>query len=605
VDRSYQRQIQLHTRAERSHGNTTMYVRTIRVPSTSGAINEYVRVVEAFRENGKVKQRTIADLGRKDLLLAVLPQLERLLKGVPKLDGQPEDDIDILDAATWGPVLAVRALFEALGLWHFLDQFNDEERDKVPFADRAFVLIANRLVRPSSEHGLARWLETDFVCDRLGRRFMPQWKTFKRVRVNFQQLHGWYRTLDRLERHKNAIEVCLYERLRDLFSIKPDLVFYDITSTYFEGAGPEELAKHGYSRDQSRRNVQVIVGVVMVAGWPITHHIWQGNRRDATTVIEVLRDLKERFDFQRVVFVGDRGMVSEDNLKEVIEQGQGYLLGVRRRQNPELSGWLEKLKAPKWIECPVGITASEQEAPPRTRVQEVPSGEEGKRVFVIDSDERRAYEQRLRGRSMEKTRLRLEKLQKRVAEGKLKKPEAIGAAAARALSRHHGDRYYRWSLNKGVFTFEEHPVRLPREKQLEGKYVLMSSEKDVTAQQAVAQYKELMELERGFRSMKDVLAMRPIYHRVEPRVRAHIFVATLALLLQRLLERRLREAKVNLSAEEAMQTLETIRVVQFRLDAQEVRQGVSIGSPRARRVLKALGLRQLRPPVPPTVETLM
>jgi len=582
-----------------------MYVRTIRVPSSNGSVNEYLRIVEAFRDNGKVKQRTIADLGRKDVLLAVLPQLERLLKGIPKVDGEPEDDITVLEAATWGPVLAVRALFEELGLWRILDQFTDEERDKVPFADRAFVLIANRLVCPCSEHGLARWLETDFVCDRQGRRFVPQWKAYRRVRVDFQQLHSWYRTLDRLERAKNAIEVALYERLRDLFALKPDLIFYDITSTYFEGSGPEELAQHGYSRDQRRRNVQVIVGVVMVAGWPITHHIWEGNRRDASTVLEVLRDLKERFDFQRVVFVGDRGMVSEDNVQDIIEQKQGYLVGVRRRQNPELSGWLEKLQASQWVDCPVGISASEQETPPRTRVQEVPSGEKGKRVFVIDSEERRAYEQRMRQRSMEKTRLRLEKLQKRVAAGKLTKPEAIGAAAARALSRHHGDRYYRWHLTNGVFRFEEHPVRLRREEQLEGKYVLTTSEKNFTAQQAVEQYKELMELERGFRSLKDVLALRPIYHRVEPRVRAHIFVAALALLVQRLLERRLRETKAGMSAAEALQALETIRVVKFHLEGQPVRQGVSVGSPRARQVLKALNVRQLRPPMPPGPETVV
>src|SRR5712691_2424682 len=233
---------------------TAMYVRTIRVPSSNGTTNEYLRVVEAFRENGKVKQRTIADLGRKDLLRAVLPQLERILKGIPQLDGEPEDDIVVLEAATWGPVLAVRTLGEELGLWNILDQFNDEDRDKVPFADRALVLIANRLVRPSSEHGLARWLETDFVCDREGRRFVPRWRTYHRVRVDFQQLHAWYRTLDRLVRAKNTIEVALYQRLRDLFSIKPDLIFYDITSTYFEGAGPEELARHGHSRDQKRRN---------------------------------------------------------------------------------------------------------------------------------------------------------------------------------------------------------------------------------------------------------------------------------------------------------------------------------------------------------------
>src|SRR5712691_44168 len=100
---------------------TAMYVRTIRVPSSNGTTNEYVRVVEAYRENGKVKQRTIADLGRKDLLLALLPQLERVLKGTPKLEEEPEGDIAILHADTWGPVLVVRTLFDELGLWQILD----------------------------------------------------------------------------------------------------------------------------------------------------------------------------------------------------------------------------------------------------------------------------------------------------------------------------------------------------------------------------------------------------------------------------------------------------------------------------------------------------
>jgi transposase len=580
-----------------------MYVRSVKVPSSNGTTNEYVRVVEAYREQGKVKQRTVADLGRKDVLCAVLPKLERVLKGAAPLEGEPEDDITILQAYTWGPVLVVRALFDELGLWHILDEQPSKARGKVSLSDRAFVLVANRLIRPKSEHGLARWLETDFVCDRRGRRFVPQWKAWKRVRVDFRQLHAWYRTLDWLRRAKDKIEVGLYHRLRDLFTIKPDLVLYDITSTYFEGAGPEELAQHGYSRDQRRRNVQVIVGVVMVAGWPITHHVWEGKRRDATTVMEVLRDLKKRFAFQRVIFVGDRGMVSADNLEWLVEQGHGYLVGVRRRQNPELSAWLQKLKPNRWLDCPLGRTAAEHQPPLRTRVQEVRLGDPDRRVFVIDSDERRAYEQRLRERSMEKTRLRLQKLQKRVAAGRLKNPEAIGAAAARALFRHHGDRYYTWQFRNGAFTFQEHPVRLQREKELEGKYVLQSSERDLTPAGAVQQYKELMEVERGFRSLKDVLAMRPIYHQVAPRVKAHIFVAALALLLQRLLERRLARANLSLSAVEAMEAMETVRLVQFRLNGQPARYGVSTGSPRARQVLKALGINQLRPPPPPCQET--
>ena len=109
--------------------------------------------------------------------------------------------------------------------------------------------------------------------------------------------------------------MALYHRLRDLFSLKPELVLYDMTSTYFEGAGPHDFAKHGYSRDGKPQNVQVVVGVVMVAGWPIAHHVWAGNRIDHSTVQEVIRDLRQRFAFSRLVFVGDRGMVTDENIE--------------------------------------------------------------------------------------------------------------------------------------------------------------------------------------------------------------------------------------------------------------------------------------------------
>src|SRR5262249_41650190 len=183
--------------------------------------------------------------------------------------------------------------------------------------DRASALAATRLIAPASEHGLAGWLETDFVCDRKGRRFLPHWHRRRRVRVHPRQLDAWYRTLDRLLKAKDRIEVALYHRLRDLFSFQPDLVLYDITSTYFEGSGADDFAEHGYSRDGKPHNAQVIVGVVMVAGWPIAHHVWAGNRIDHPTVQEVIRDLRQRFAFGRLVFVGDRGMVTEANLEAI------------------------------------------------------------------------------------------------------------------------------------------------------------------------------------------------------------------------------------------------------------------------------------------------
>jgi transposase len=578
-----------------------MYLRTVKVPSSNGTINEYVRVVESYRQDGKVKQRTIADLGRRDVLTALMPQLQRLLSGQPLPAGETASDIDVVEATTWGPVLVVRSLFEQLGLWQVFDELLGKAKGPV-FTDRAFVLIANRLIRPSSEHGLARWLETDFVCDRQGRRFVPHWHRRGRVKVHHRQLGAWYRTLDQLVAIKERLEVWLYQRLRDLFSLQPDLVLFDITSTYFEGAGPKDFAKHGYSRDGKPQNVQVVVGLVLVAGWPIAHYVWQGNQLDVSAVQGVIVDLMTRFQFRRIIFVGDRGMVSEDNLAAIRRDGHGYLVGLKRRRNAQLDAWLRTLDDTKWVECPMGINAREHKTnPPRTRVQEVASGTPDQRVFVIDSDERRQYEQSKRQQAMERTRLKLQSVQARVAKGTLTDPAQIGAAAERALRAHQGYRYYAWEIRDGAFVFFEHPVHLACEKRLEGKYVIASSEKNLDGQAAVALYKQLTEVERSFRYLKDILAMRPIYHQVETRVRAHIFVAALALLLQTLLERRLQEAKVDLSAPEAFQAVATIHHVTFRVN-QEHRYGVSAASARAHQVLNALNITALRPPTPPAEE---
>src|SRR3989440_4400594 len=454
-----------------------MYPRTVKVRSSSGTVNEYVRVVEAYREGGKVKQRVVADLGRKDLLVEVLPKLRRLLSG--DAGSEPGDSAEprVADASTWGPVLVVRALFDQLGVWAILDRSLGRAKG-VPFAARAFVLVATRLIAPASEHGLAGWLEPDFVCARKGRRFVPHWHRRRRVRIHPRQLDAWYRTLDQLVAAKDRIEVALYHRLRDLFSLKPDLVLYDITSTYFEGAGPHEFAKHGYSRDGKSQNVQVVVGVVMVAGWPIAHHVWAGNRIDHSTVQEVISDLRKRFEFGRLVFVGDRGMVTDENIESITKDEHGFLVGIKRRRNAKLDAWLDAVDDTKWIDCPGGINTRERKThPPRTRAQEVPSGDPDVRVIVIDSDERRGYEQAKREQAMERARQKLEKLKGRVASGDLKRPEKIGAAVERIMQRYPGYRYFDWKLNGGALEFSESETHLGREKKIEGKYVIMTSEK--------------------------------------------------------------------------------------------------------------------------------
>ena len=165
-------------------------------------------------------------------------------------------------------------------------------------------------------------------------------------------------------------------------------------------------------------------------------------------------------------------------------------------------------------------------------------------MFVVHSDERLTFERAQPIKSMSRVRADLEALAQRIAKGQLKAPEKIGAAAASILACNHGYRYYGWSYKDGVFSFFDHPVNFTREQ--------AHGEPDLSPIEAVQLYKELSEAERTFANLKDVIEMRPIYHRTAERVEAHIFVAALAFLIRRVIEKKLKAAGLDLSATQAL-----------------------------------------------------
>jgi len=452
-----------------------MFLRSVKAPKGG---HEYLRLVESVREGHKVKQRVMAHLGRKDQLAPHLDALIRLLQDETQSPRWvPIEDVSAPRASTWGPILVARHLFQELALGTILDEGGLLRRHGQPLSERIFPLLANRLTRPGSEHALAQWLEDYFVCNAEGSRWMPVWKQSRRVKVSFEQLRLWYQSLDDLRTQKSRVEKQVLLELRNLFSMRPDLAFYDITSTYFEGAGPAELGRFGYSRDGKPRNRQIVIGVVMMDGWPVAHHVFAGNRLDQTTVNEVVQDLNQRFQLNRVVFVGDRGMMTIGTVKQLRQRQQGYLLGLQRRNRKDTFDYIQQAELrSNWQLCPVGIAAAERSVVPQTRVVEVAGKEPGVRVFVVHSEERQQWERSMRELAMARVCQELQALQAQVEKGELKEPDKIGAAAAHKLARHHGHRYFAWELREGKFRFFEHPVNLPREKALEGKYVIQSEE---------------------------------------------------------------------------------------------------------------------------------
>ena len=407
----------------------------------------------------------------------------------------------------------------------------------------------------------------------------------RRVRVQWRQLKKWYRTLDALQEKKKEIEKEVYLRVRDLFSEKVDLVFYDVTSIYFERREPkEELRRHGYSRDGKQREVQVLLGMVMVGGFPIAGHVFRGNEADVTTLREVVEDIRERFGIKEVILVGDRGMMSEENVKFLGSiGGWHYLMGHRGRNSEDAERWLEKV-GERWENCGR-----------KTRVQEVESGREGVRVFIAESEERKKYEEEQRKRTMERARRELRRIEEAVKKGQLREAGKIGVRVGVVMKENKGRRYFSYKIGEGQFEYFEDEEKIKREKEREGRYILITDHPVLSGVEAVVRYKELSEVENGFRNLKDVIEGRPVYHRRDERVKGHLFVAQMALMLLSRLRQHLERAGVYLSVEGAMEATKAVGIAELRVCGEK---HLVVSNPKgdAKRVLKAVGIVDRYPP---------
>ena len=510
--------------------------------------------------------------------------LIRVLSGAPALATRTASGpVHATGAWDWGPMLVARTLWRELALDTVLTAQGGRSRaDGRALAERALVAGGQPLVRaderarPGAVAGDR--LRSAISRDGAGRPpggTTPERRASRQPRVrveHYRQLKQWYRTLDQLHARQPAIEQALYLRLRDLFSLKVDLVFYDLTSTYFEGHGPPQAA-HGHSRDGKPRNRQVLVGVVMVDRVADRAPRLPGQR---SRCHDGAAGPRGYFLFGAALRAAPRGV------RRGPRDGHGgqhpaparARAGLRRPAPASPArGRLPVHRARHRSVAGVsgGTDGPRESRAPTTQVQEVASEQPGVRIFVVQSDERLAYERTQREQAMARVRAQLEALERRVAAGRLTDAAKIGAAAARILTRWHGSRYYDWAYTAGVALLRaplqfEHPVNLTREAAYEGKYVIQTEEPQLTPVEAVQIYKELSEVERAFANLKDVIELRPDLspHRTR-ETRPTSSSAALAFLLHRTLEKKLKAAGLDVSATEALRVLRTVRLVEFTL----------------------------------------
>jgi transposase len=559
-----------------------MYLRTT-TRKHRGQTYRYVHIVESVWQKGRSRQKTVLTLGRES---QIDPKRLRQIQALwGKLAGDdPAERLEGLDLGAvryFGQVVVLQHLWEELGLDRLLKGRIKERGISVPVELLVRVMVFNRLIAPRSKLALSRWIH---------RLYLPEL---------FEQripLHHFYRALDYVQKEKQRIEVALFSRLTDLFSLKLSLVFYDLTSTWFEGDCCP-LAEYGYSRDKRFDEKQIVLGLLTtVEGLPIAHQVWNGKRVDVTTVRQMTERLGERFDIGETIFVGDCGMLSAENLQALTRAGYRYILGLKSRSKEARALIAPGDGAP-------GLDSYTVVEKDKLLAREV-QGADGLRYIVCHSFERAKVDQAQRRRQIETTTSKLQRLEADLESGRVIDGEDLQRRLATIFGRKHVRRYFHWSAEtkegRATLSWSLDTESLAYEELREGKWVI-KTDTSLSVVEVIRQYKNLQRVENAFDDMKHLLMLRPIRHYAPPRVEAHVLICVLAYLLARVLELRLAEAGLTrtdqisrqrqtypMTAGRALDLLEDVKAVEIHLDGQWLDHVTQI-SPQARSILKALG----------------
>jgi hypothetical protein len=449
---------------------------------------------ESFRENGRVRKRTLANLS--DWPTTLVEGFRTLLKGGVAV---AEEGIAIRRALPHGHAAAVLGTIRAIGLDRLLGKPTDKR-----LAPLTIALIASRLVSPASKLATARDLAADTACSSLGR--LLQLGAVDEVEL--------YRALDWLGARQAAIEGALARRhLKD-----GALVLYDVSSSWLEGRCCE-LARFGYSRDGKKGKLQIVYGLLCAAdGCPVAVEVFEGNTADPMTLSAQIDKLKERFGLSRVVLVGDRGMITSARIRDELR--------------PAGLDWITALRAPQ-IRALVDAGAFQLSLFDERDLAEITAPDfPGERLVVCRNPLLAEERTRKREDLLHATEAALTKLADQIARGTGPTgQDKIARGVGRIENRYKLAKLFDITVAEDGFTFGRNHARIADEARLDGFYVIRTSVEDkaLAAENVVGAYKSLARVERAFRSLKTVdLHLRPIHHWLAPRVRAHVFLCMLA-----------------------------------------------------------------------------
>lgn len=448
---------------------------------------------ESYREDGKVKTRTLANLS--SLPAHAIEALRRALRDEPLV--APSDAFKITSTRHHGHVVAVQTAMRRLGLDKILGSQPSRERDLV------MAMIAGRILAAGSKLKLTRWWETSTLPETFG--------------VSDASEDDLYAAMDWLLQRQPAIEKRLAGR-----HLEPcALVLYDLTSTWYEGSTCP-LAKRGYSRDGRKGSLQINFGLLTDGrGCPVSVSVYDGSTGDSKTVMDQVERLRKNFNLDMVVFVGDRGMITQMHIDTFKERG-----GIE---------WITALKSPRIRRLREDDKLQLGLFDDRNLFELTSPEYPGERLVACRNPELAKLRAHKREELLTATTAALEKVKTSVVSGRLRGKAQIGIRIGRVINKYKVAKHFKVKITERTMTFAIDQAKVDAESVLDGIYVIRTSvEADaMTAEDAVRNYKRLSRVERAFRTTKTIdLHVRPIFHRTEERVRAHIFLCMLAYYLE-------------------------------------------------------------------------
>ena len=472
----------------------------------------WLKTIEVFNEQGEVEQLKLfpshLEVPEDD------PQVARVLVNRVRFERNRQ----------FGSCFLGWDLWKRLGLDQFFAQAVDRDGADVPWSQVTAVLAINRLCAPGSELGIEeRWYPGTALDDLL---------EIEEGKINDTRL---YRCLDRILPHKTKLEQHLKQRYGELFGAEFDVLLYDLTSTYVEGAAEKNpMMRRGYSRDHRPDCEQMVIALIVNSeGFPFSYETFDGNRADVATMETILRMVERKYGKARRIWVMDRGVVSEANLAAIRKRGGQYLVGTPRSQ---MKRFENELLQENWTQVREDVEI--KQIP-------IPQGEET--YILCRTAGRKEKEKAIRERFSVRMENALRGLEKSIAQGRLKDRYKMERRLGRIQERYPqvNDLYQVTLENTAAgprLVWEIKAERKQWRDLREGAYLLRTNVQAESAEELWSKYMQLTEAEASFRVLKSELQIRPLFHQKEPRVKAHVMVAFLGyalwVTLKHLLKRR-------------------------------------------------------------------